>query len=205
MCTPTSQNPLSSFWMERASSKSLASAGSMVKVGIFLKSRRLAISSGGMAKGILLAASSTFSGYLYGKPYSANIACISVVLEPASPSTSIISANGLRAFSGQSKILAMAFWPFLAPFNLSWGIKRSNGILLLGTRNAENLDISTVPTTVVRARSTTSTTSPSGSLFFLLANNLIFTLSPSRAWFMLVDWIRTVRLISSQKTLPNPL
>ena len=62
---------------------SLASFGSMVKVVTLRKSSRLAISSAEISAGILSAAVSTAFGYTYGRPNSARIACISVVLSPA--------------------------------------------------------------------------------------------------------------------------
>ena len=171
MCTPISQSPFSSLRIERASSKSLASVGSIVNVGIPRKSRRLLYSSSAILSLIALAVSSTSCEKLYGNSNSARIACISVSCKPGKPRTSITSPIGFFVPEGHSTIFATAFWPFSAPFKLRIGINISKGICLPpGTRNAKFFDISIIPTKVVRARSIISTTSPSGRDFFRFAN-----------------------------------
>ena len=170
MCTPTSHNPSFSLRMESASSKSLASFGSMVKVVTLRKSSRLAISSAEISAGILSAAVSTAFGYTYGRPNSARIACISVVLSPAWPNISITCPIGFLALSGHSVTFTMALSPVLPPFSLSFGMKISLASVRFSvTRNAYDLATSSVPTKVSFARSSISITSPSASLFFRLA------------------------------------
>jgi len=170
MCTPTSHNPFLMERMESASSKSLASFGSIVKVVTLRKSSRLAISSGVISAGILSAAVSTAFGYTYGKPNSARMACISVVLSPALPNMSITCPMGFFALSGHSVIFTIALSPVFPPFSLSFGINMSLASVRFSvTRNAYDLATSNVPTKVSLARSSISITSPSASLFFRLA------------------------------------
>ena len=74
MCIPISYKPFSKIVKDNASSKSLASLGSIVKVKSLRISRRFLISSGLIDVSILLAKSSTSFGNSYGNPYSAKIA-----------------------------------------------------------------------------------------------------------------------------------
>ena len=137
MCTPTSHNwPLAfDFWplafspialIDRASSKSLASLGSMVHVHTSRKSSRRRISCSVMPGSIFSAASSTAFGYLYGKPYWARMACISTLLSPSLPNTSMTSPTiFFESFDGHCVIFTTAFSPSLPPFSFFLGMRMS--------------------------------------------------------------------------------
>ena len=94
----------------------------------------------------------------------------------------MISPKGDEAFSGQSVILAITFWPFSAPPSFALGIYMSTSIFLLeATKNPWPLPISIVPTKSVCLRSSISITSPSSFLLLFVAKRPILTLSPFRA------------------------
>ncbi|EJX02535.1 hypothetical protein EVA_09359 [gut metagenome] len=174
--------PLSRCLADRASSKSLASLGSIVNVVMPLKSSRPFISSADISSGIFSAAFSTDSGYLYGRSNSASMACISASFCPAVPSMSMTSPSGFLASSGHSMILTIALSPFLPPFSLSFGMNISLAKVLFSViRNAKPFATCNLPTNVRSLLSMISTTSPSGSAPLRLANSCTFTLSPSMA------------------------
>ena len=153
-----------------ASSKSLASKGSIVNVSTSLKSFRLAISSCVISGEIPTASCSTSVGNESGNPYSAKIAFISVLFSPCLPNTSLITPTGFFAPAGQSTILAKALSPFLAPFKSVNGIKISCNILRSsGIKKAKCCDSFKIPVNSIFARLIISTTSPSFLLPLLLA------------------------------------
>ena len=86
MWTPTSYRPLSSFWKESVSSKSLASAGSIVNVGIL---ERGAFSFGNF-KGQFFHFFQTCCGKEAKKPFSTRMDSHLMSLVPALPSTSVM-------------------------------------------------------------------------------------------------------------------
>ena len=153
MCTPTSHSPLSSWRTESASSKSLASLGSMVQVYTSLKSSRSAMSASVISAGILLAASSTFFGYLYGSPYCASMAFISTLLSPCSPSTSTTSPTRfLCSASGHCVIFTTALSPDFPPLSFFLGMMMSCTKMFSEVINtAKSLSTRSLPTNVSRA------------------------------------------------------
>ena len=59
-------------------------------------------------------------GYTYGSPYSARMACISVVFSPALPKMSITCPIGFLASFGHSIIFTTALSPFFPPSIYLW-------------------------------------------------------------------------------------
>mmetsp|Transcript_30454 Transcript_30454/g.54551 ORF Transcript_30454/g.54551 Transcript_30454/m.54551 type:complete len:204 (+) Transcript_30454:904-1515(+) len=96
MWTPMRRSPLSSLCTLRASSRSLAVRGSMVKTRTDLKSRRLAISSSSTSHGLSGRQSITSCEKSASSiPSAARIAAVSVSISPACPMDSRTCANGV--------------------------------------------------------------------------------------------------------------
>ncbi len=182
MCTPISSRPLGSDFNEIASSKSFASAGSIVMVKTSRKSRRLLISSAGISSGNAAASFSACGEKARGKSIPARIDCISTRSSPGVPRTVFTSPKGLADCSGHSVITATTFCPFFAPLSFEFGMKMSSGIVLLsGRRKAKFFEVSMMPTNWLRFRRITSAISPSRLCPFRCGNRNTFTLSPCRA------------------------
>ena len=167
---------------EMASSKSLASAGSIVNVVTSRKSRRPSIS---FFVGALIfeASFSASAGKSSGKSYSASIDCISTLLSPGFPSRFTTRPTGLFIWSGQSVISTTAFSPSSAPFRSLRGMKMSTTILRLSQTRKANFSIFCMrPTKRVLALCSISTTCPSGLCILRCGNISTFTVSPCSAW-----------------------
>ena len=147
MWTPTSHH-LPCLRIESASSKSLASLGSMVQVKTSRKSSRRLISCSVMPGSIFSAASSTAFGYLYGSPYWARMACISTLLSPSLPNTSMTSPTiFFESFEGHWVIFTTALSPVLPPFSFFLGINTScTKILPSVTKKAKSFSTFSLPT-----------------------------------------------------------
>ncbi len=130
MCTPISHTPSRMRLMESASSKSLASAGSMVNVVTLVKSRRFFISDWVISSGICSAAASMASSKWYGRPYSASMACISALLSPAAPKRCTTRPLGVRLPWSHDVISTRTFSPSSASCRSRKGTNMSNGIFL---------------------------------------------------------------------------
>ena len=202
MWTPTCTFPFGSRVSERASSKSFASRGSMVKVIASRISFRLATSSGVIPASILSAAFTTFSGYRYGRPNSARIACISASLFPVSPRMSTTSPIGELLSSCHSIMRTIALSPLFPPLSLFLGMKISVARNLLSvSRVAKYLSTCRVPINTWSFFSIISITSASGSWPRRWALMCTFTLSPFRACIEL----RSATKIDSSPSLISTL
>ena len=102
MCTPSRQWPLSSRSSEIASSKSRASAGSIVMMVRPVRSTRSPSCVGSKRSACWRAASSTSSGNASGRPYSRMIDSVSTPGVPRGPSTSMITASPSLCVRGKS-------------------------------------------------------------------------------------------------------
>ena len=137
MCTPTSKFLFFRIRNEIASSKSLASSGSMVNVVIFRKSFLAEISSFEISSFIFFACFSMAFENLNGNPNSAMMECISASWFPAGPSISMISPTGFLSPVGHSTILTITLSLFFAPFLSPEGLMKISWCIFLksGTTN----------------------------------------------------------------------
>ena len=136
-----------------------------------------------MPASIFSAASSTAFGYLYGSPYWARMACISTLLSPSLPSTSITSPTMFfDSFEGHCVILTTALSPVLPPFSFFLGIKIScTKIFPSVTRKAKSFSTFSLPTAWSILCDRTSTTIASLIWFCRRAIIATLTRSPLRA------------------------
>src|SRR5680860_632823 len=95
----------------------------MVNVSTSRISRRLAISSALMEVSIVSAKRSTSVGKSYGRPYSARIACISVLCSPGLPSTSVTFPMGESPFPPSSRRLRPLYRHCWHPWYFLFGQK----------------------------------------------------------------------------------
>ena len=182
MCTPTSHTPSRRRRIESASSKSFASAGSTVKVVTARKSRRRASSSGSMRPSMASAARSTASSKRWGRSYSASMACISVSLSPAAPSTSTSSPVGCLLPGAQSATRITTLSPSSTSGQSRRGTKTSHGMRRESQRtNTACAVTSATPTRRLPLRRTMRTISPSSAPLRPVRVSTTSTVSPSRA------------------------
>ena len=155
----------------------------MVQVKTLRKSSRRAISSSVMPGSIFLAASSTCFGYLYGRPYCASMACISTLLSPSLPSTSMTSPTMFfDSFDGHCVIFTTAFSPSLPPFSFFFGIRMSCTKMLPSVmRKAKSFSTFSLPTAWSVLWLRISVTIASLMWFCRRAIRATFTRSPFRA------------------------
>ena len=112
----------------------------MVKVRTFLISLLFFTSSALILSDMLSAAFSTSGSNLYGRPYSARIACISVSFSPISPSTSVRCPEGFGSPRFQLSTTAATFIPERAvsslrsPSTVSYTPLTANSFLPVGLR-----------------------------------------------------------------------
>ena len=164
MCTPTSQSPSFSGRMERASSKSLASFGSMVKVVTFRKSSAAGYFFGGNFRRNLI------RGFLYRlridvwqSEFGQDGVHLGSVISGFAENIEHLPDRVL-ALSGHSVTFTTALSPVFPPFSLSLGMKMSLASVRFSvTRKAYDFSTSSVPTKVSLARCNISITSPSAS------------------------------------------
>ncbi len=124
-----------------ASSKSLASTGSIVMVRVSRKSLRFCISSFDILSGKPSASSKTFCSNSVLNPNSATMACISVLCSPALPNILTTLPYGLGVLSGQSIRSTNTLSPSLALFISSMDTKKSTCTLLLSGMTKANFFI----------------------------------------------------------------
>ena len=108
-----------------ASSKSLASTGSMVNVRTSRMSFLFLISAEDITSGRRKASSITSSSNTSGKPFSTRISFIAISLSSPSCKTCTTSPSGFLLVVSHLVILANTLSLSCAPFNLFNGIKRS--------------------------------------------------------------------------------
>jgi hypothetical protein len=107
------------MWM--ASSKSLASSGSMVKVFFLRRSRRRAISSSGISSGMASASRSTSFGKRYSIPWFRAMARLATRGSLAAPRTSRMRPSGAAFGSVKESMETSTLSPCFAPLNASSG------------------------------------------------------------------------------------
>ncbi len=188
-----------------ASSKSLASTGSIVMVKISRISFLAFISSAEIVSGIRAATSSASSENCNGNPFSSNISFIAASLVFSASSTLTTSPTGRLPFCSHSVILTTTLSPSAAPFMLWTGMKISGmGLSISAMKKPKPLFICRWPINSLRLRCNTSFTTP---CILLPALRISFmatrTVSPCRA--VLKSEGRTIISTSIPSTVTNPI
>ena len=145
-----------------ASSKSLASTGSMVKVSISRQSFLFLNSSLEIVSDKFSAAFKTASSNTSGKPLSINSSFIAISFISDACNILTTSPSGFLSALSHFTIFTTTLLPSTAPFNFSVGIKKSGiDFSVAGTKNAFVLPFCILPIKVVCFLSTTLVIFPS--------------------------------------------